>query len=182
MEKTSTGQNVTAYVGVGSNLGDKEGFCRRAIQLIDRMEGCRVRTVSNLYRTEPVGVQGHDWYLNCVVGLDTLLTPHLMLERLLNLESELGRIRTGKLQPRVIDLDLLLFGQSVVNTLDLVLPHPRMHMRRFVMVPMAEIAPDLLHPVLGLTMKKLLEECPREGQDISLWPPQGENRQRDWRG
>lgn len=172
--------NVTAYVGVGSNLGDKEAFCRRAVRMVDEMEGCRVWRVSSLYRTEPVGVHGHDWYLNGVFGVYTTLTPQGLLERLLDVEYRLGRVRTGILQPRVIDLDLLLFGRTVINTFDLILPHPRMHMRRFVMEPMAEIAPDLLHPVLGLTVEKLLETCPSEGQGVSLWPSVNSARKQTW--
>jgi 2-amino-4-hydroxy-6-hydroxymethyldihydropteridine diphosphokinase len=180
VEEPATDKDVNAYVGIGSNLGDKADFCLRAVRLVNRMEGCRVCTVSSLYRTEPVGVQGHDWYLNCVIGVHTVLSPNVLLQRLLALESALGRIRTKKLQPRVIDLDLLMFGPAVINTPDLIIPHPRMHMRRFVMAPMAEIAPDLIHPVLGLSVEKLLEACPSEGQNVSLWPSGDTGRGQAW--
>jgi len=148
------------------------------VRMVDQIEGCRVCRVSSLYRTEPVGVQGHDWYLNGVISVLTTLSPQGLLEGLLDVEYRLGRVRTGVLQPRVMDLDLLLFGRAVLNTVDLILPHPRMHLRRFVMAPMAEIAPDFIHPVLGVTMKDLLEACPSQGQDISLWPPGNSTRRK----
>jgi len=171
---------VNAYVGVGSNLSERAVFCRRAVRMVDEMEGCRVCGASSLYRTEPVGVQGHDWYLNSVIRVRTVLSAHVLLEGLMALEFSLGRVRKGILQPRVIDLDLLLFGESVMNTPTLILPHPRMHLRRFVMVPMAEIAPDLIHPVLGLRVEKLLESCPSEGQSVSLWSNGDNGRGQAW--
>lgn len=160
-----------AYVALGANLGDKAVSCLRAVRMVDEMDECRVGAVSSLYRTEPLGVTGHDWYVNAVMEVSTRLSPQALLQRLLAVESALGRVRGGKLQPRVIDLDLLLFGRAVISGPDLTLPHPRMHLRRFVMAPMAEIAPGLVHPVLGGTVKKLLEACPAEGQEITLYSP-----------
>lgn len=164
---------TTAFVGLGANLGDRESFCRRAVRMVHETDGCRVDSVSRLYRTEPVGVCGHDWYLNAAMEVRTTLSPYGLLERLLDVEASLGRVRTGILDPRVIDLDLLLFGKTVTTEPGLVLPHPRMHLRRFVMVPMAEIAPGLVHPVLGVTLEDLLESCPEEGQGVSPFPSEG---------
>ena len=160
----------SAYVGLGSNLGDRTESCRRAVRMLDETSGCRVRSVSSLYLTEPVGVAGHDWYLNAVTEVRTALRPLVLLRTLLALEAEIGRVRAAKLEPRVIDLDLLLYGRVVAEGPELILPHPRMHARRFVMVPLAEIAPGLVHPVLGLTVREMLDSCPSEGQVISLWP------------
>lgn len=164
---------TAAFVGLGANLGDRESFCRRAVRMVNEADGCRVASVSSLYRTEPVGVRGHDWYLNAAIKVYTTLSPYGLLEKLLAVETSLGRVRTGILDPRVIDLDLLLFDKKVISESGLVLPHPRMHLRRFVMVPMAEIAPGLVHPVLGATLEDLIETCPEEGQEVSPFPSEG---------
>jgi 2-amino-4-hydroxy-6-hydroxymethyldihydropteridine diphosphokinase len=174
VEEVSDAGCPPVYVALGANLGDKTASCRRAVEMVAEMEGCRVCAVSSLYRTEPVGVHGHDWYVNAVIEVRSVLSPHALLRGLLAVESALGRVRTGKMQPRAIDLDLLLFGERVLTGPDLILPHPRMHLRRFVMVPLAEIAPGLVHPVIGATVEKLLETCPTEGQEITLWPSGGE--------
>jgi 7,8-dihydro-6-hydroxymethylpterin-pyrophosphokinase len=113
-----------------------------------------------------VGVRDQNWYLNGVTRLETEMQAQELLTRLLSVESAMGRVRTEKWGPRIIDLDLLLFGQEIVNDRDLQVPHPLMHTRRFVLVPMVELDPGLIHPVLGRTMQELLEGLPEDGQEV----------------
>jgi 2-amino-4-hydroxy-6-hydroxymethyldihydropteridine diphosphokinase len=146
----------TAYVGVGSNLGNKVENCRKAIAAVAGIGGCTLRGRSDFFMTEPVGVEDQDWYVNAVLAVSTLLSPHLLLKNLLDIESEMGRKRVERWGPRVIDLDLLLYGMEVLDEPALTLPHPRMHLRKFVLVPIVQLSPDLVHPVLGRTMAHLL--------------------------
>lgn len=161
-------QMERVYIGIGSNLGDKRANCMKAIELMDLAEGCRVKAKSRFYRTEPVGVQDQDWYLNGVISLDTSLLPGNLMGELLAIEKQLGRKREKKWDSRAIDLDILFFGQRIISEPDLEIPHPRLHLRRFVLVPLADLAPDFVHPVLGLKVKELLKQCPTEGQAVTL--------------
>jgi 2-amino-4-hydroxy-6-hydroxymethyldihydropteridine diphosphokinase len=156
----------TAYIGIGSNLADPRRNCLEAIERIGRIEGCNITSVSGLYLTEPVGVKAQEWYINGAVSVSTGLSPFDLISRLLDIEAEMGRVRTMKWGPRVIDLDILLFGQDIINEKVLTVPHPMMHLRRFVMAPMADLAPDLMHPVLGKTMVELYMEIAPDGQVI----------------
>jgi 2-amino-4-hydroxy-6-hydroxymethyldihydropteridine diphosphokinase len=156
----------TAYIGIGSNIGDLRRNCLAAIDRIGALENCKILSTSRLYVTEPVGVSGQEWYLNGVVSVVTGLPPFSLLDSLLAIEAEMGRFRITRWEPRVIDLDILLFGQKTLNDNILTVPHPLMHKRRFVMAPMAELAPDLIHPVLHKTMLEILNEIPGEGQVI----------------
>lgn len=159
-------RTTTAYIGLGSNLGDKLDLCLNAIELADRIPGCSVTESSPFYRTEPVGVEGQDWYVNGVISLDTGISAQRLLKSLLAIEAGMGRERKKKWDSRCIDLDILLFGQDIINEEDLTIPHPLMHLRRFVLVPLVCLAPDLIHPVLGKTMSKLLDDFPGKGQDV----------------
>ncbi|RLA92513.1 MAG: 2-amino-4-hydroxy-6-hydroxymethyldihydropteridine diphosphokinase [Deltaproteobacteria bacterium] len=156
----------TAYIGIGSNLGDKLKNCLKAIALADRIPGCSVKKKSRFYRTEPVGVEDQDWYVNAVISLRSEIRAHDLLKDLLAIEAGLGRIRKKKWESRPIDLDVLLFGHDVLSEKNLTIPHPRMHLRRFVLVPMAELAPDLIHPVLNKSMAEMLNEFSGEGQGV----------------
>jgi len=156
----------TAYIGVGSNLGDKLKNCLTAIDLVDKITGCSVEKKSRFYRTQPVGVEDQDWYLNAVISLRAEIHARDLLEGLLAIEAGIGRIRKKKWESRPIDLDILLLGQDVINGKYLTIPHPRMHLRRFVLVPMAELAPDLIHPVLNETMAELLDGFSGEEQTV----------------
>jgi 2-amino-4-hydroxy-6-hydroxymethyldihydropteridine diphosphokinase len=156
----------TAFIGIGSNLGDKLANCLRAIELIRGIPGCFLIAGSDLYRTEPVGVEKQDWYVNAVISLSASISAQDLLSSLMGIEERMGRVRTRKWAPRTIDLDILLFGQDIINDKDLEIPHPFMHLRRFVLVPMVQLAPDLIHPVLGKTMSELLEDLSDEGQAV----------------
>lgn len=158
------------YIGVGSNLGDKEANCHEAMARCGKIPGCAILGRSSLYLTEPQGSLDQDWFLNGILCLGVKgLTARELLARLLGIETSLGRKRTLPWGPRIIDLDLLLFGTLVVEEEGLCLPHPRIHERRFVLVPLVELAPHLLHPTLGRTMGDLLASCPEEGQKIIPW-------------
>jgi 2-amino-4-hydroxy-6-hydroxymethyldihydropteridine diphosphokinase len=156
----------SAYIGVGSNLGDKLENCRSAVRLVGRIPGCRLTGQSDFFRTSPVGVEGQGWYVNSVIALESEISVRQLLKSLLTIEADLGRKRKKKWDSRTIDLDILLFGHDVMDEHDLTVPHPYMHLRKFVLVPMIQLAPDLIHPVLGKTMSRLLEGLSEEGQTI----------------
>lgn len=174
-----------AYLSLGSNVGDREGHLRAAIARLETAG--RILSVSSLYETEPVEVTDQAWFLNCAVVFETMLTPQGLLATLLQIEQEMGRRRTQKKGPRTIDLDILLFngqlseGESLGSsnetssdlTLDseeLTIPHPAMHQRRFVLEPLAEIAPEAWHPVLRKTARELLAALPA-GQSVRKVQP-----------
>jgi 2-amino-4-hydroxy-6-hydroxymethyldihydropteridine diphosphokinase len=139
-----------AYVGLGSNLGDRDRMLRRAIALLEQTPGIELVAVSTVRETAPVGLREQPQFLNAAVALDTGLDPRALLERLLAIESQLGRTRDGpRFGPRTIDLDLLLYGDAVVDEPGLTVPHPRLHERRFALEPLAEVAPGLVVPGHG---------------------------------
>jgi 2-amino-4-hydroxy-6-hydroxymethyldihydropteridine diphosphokinase len=157
-----------SYVGLGSNLGDREAFLVGARAALAATEGISVAAASRLYQTEPLGPP-QDRYLNAVLALDTALDPHALLARLLELEQAAGRRRGARRNaPRTLDLDLLLHGDACIETPELRVPHPRLHERAFVLVPLAEIAADLVHPRLGVRVRELAESVSRGG--VEPWP------------
>jgi len=147
-----------AYLSLGSNVGDRAESLKNAVVRLRALG--EVGAVSSFYETEPVEVINQPWFLNCVVELDTEMTPEQLLAGILELEQAMGRRRVQAKGPRNIDLDILLFGDLIVDTKDLSIPHPAMHERRFVLEPLAEIAPEARHPVLKRTARELLEELP----------------------
>jgi len=147
------------YLSLGSNVGDRADNLRRAIAALEDA-GARVQKVSSIYETEPVDLREQPWFLNCVVKAETELPAVELLKRLRQIESRMGSKKIVAKGPRLIDLDILLYGDESIDTPELQVPHPRIHLRRFVLVPLAEIAPGLRHPAWDENAEELLERTP----------------------
>lgn len=151
------------YLSLGSNVGERESLLERALARL-AASGLRLLRVSSVWETEPLERRGQPWFLNLVVEAETDLFPRMLLARLQRIERELGRRRLARKGPRPIDIDLLLYGEAVVHAPDLDVPHPRMAERRFVLEPLAELAPDLRHPISRRTVREMLEAT--RGQSV----------------
>lgn len=152
-----------AHLSLGSNVGDRAAQLRSALARLETSG--RVVAVSSFYETEPVELTQQPWFLNCAAALETSQTPQQLMASILRIEQAMGRQRLQKKGPRTIDIDILLFDDAVVNSPEVTVPHPALHQRRFVLEPLAEIAPDVLHPVLNKTIRELLAALP-EGQTV----------------
>ena len=168
----------TIFIGFGSNAGDRVDFCDRAVTLLGLLPHSRLLGVSLLYETEPVkdGTDpGDGWFLNGVVQLETDVTPRSLLMVLREIERSLGRDEEHRSGPRTMDLDLLFYGSLVIEEPGLVVPHPRLHQRRFVLLPMSELDPSWTHPSLGRSITQLLAEL-KDRSEVRLLIPQPSTR------
>jgi 2-amino-4-hydroxy-6-hydroxymethyldihydropteridine diphosphokinase len=160
-------EHHTAYICVGSNLGNKFENCRRAIVGLTRGEASRLIEQSPIYRTEPVDYEDQDWFVNFVVKIATHLGPLHLLQKLKSIEARAGRRRdVVRFGPRVLDLDIIFYDDLVMDAPQLSIPHPRMHKRRFVLGPVCDIDPHIKHPVLGRTVRSLREDLDETEQRI----------------
>jgi len=149
----------TVYLSFGSNVGDRAKNLRVAIDELPHA-GVAVKKVSSFYETEPVDLREQPWFLNCAVEAETHFEAMTLLRALREIETKMGSKKPVAKGPRLIDMDILLYGSETIDTAELQVPHPRMHLRRFVLVPLTEIAPEAVHPALKMTTAQLLERTP----------------------
>jgi 2-amino-4-hydroxy-6-hydroxymethyldihydropteridine diphosphokinase len=154
---------VTTYLGIGANLGDREKNIRSALAALSAIDGITVTRVSSLLENPAVGGPADSPpFLNAAAEIKTTLGSHALLHHALEIERRIGRIRKQKWEPRLIDIDLLLFGDQIISSQELVIPHPLMHERRFVLEPLSQIAPEAVHPALQMTIVGLLQNLNRD--------------------
>ena len=159
------------YLGLGSNLGNKVDNCLHALERISASDHTHIQAISSLYKTEPIGYRDQDWFINCVVRVSTTLLP-LPLQRFLQgIEKQMGKKKIFTMGPRLIDIDILFYGAEVVEEAGLLIPHPHLHERAFVLVPLSELSPDLFHPILQKTVKELLQNIEEQGVEWYAAPP-----------
>ncbi len=169
------------FLGLGTNLGDREAYLNKGLELISKFIG-RIESFSGIYETEPWGFHSENNFLNMVIKIHTDLKPAVLMKKLLSLEEQLGRIRdTREYKSRTIDIDILLYSNLVINKSDLIVPHPLMQDRKFVLVPFCDIAPKMIHPVLNKPFVELLKEC-KDQREVKKYhplsfPPRGEKSQ-----
>lgn len=157
----------TAVIAIGSNLGRKVENCRRAVAELNSLPGSRVADISPFYRTAPVGYRDQDWFVNAAVVLETGLAPLDLLGALQAIQRRAGRTQpTVRFGPRVLDLDIIFYDDAVIETSELTVPHPRMHERRFVLQPICDMNPAIVHPVLAVRVQTLLDRIEDENQKI----------------
>ncbi|MEZ4524564.1 MAG: 2-amino-4-hydroxy-6-hydroxymethyldihydropteridine diphosphokinase [Desulfobacterales bacterium] len=157
----------TAYIAVGSNMGNKLAWCQKGIAELEKKGTSSVTACSRFYRTEPVDFTDQDWFVNAVVRVSTALNPHELLAQLNAIEFSAGRIRTRqRFGPRTLDMDIVFYDDVIMDSPNLILPHPRMHKRHFVLQPICDIDASLVHPRLRKTVSALLNELEKTGQEI----------------
>ena len=152
------------YLSLGSNIGDRLGYLEKAVNAMQRSAEIREICLSPVYETEPLEMQEQPRFLNMVTGCRTPLDPEALLERLKEIEESLGRHHREPNGPREIDIDIIFYGQLEMNRDNLQIPHPRFHRRKFVLVPLHDLAPEFISPIHGMTVNELLKQCPDESQ------------------
>ncbi|MDA1337227.1 MAG: 2-amino-4-hydroxy-6-hydroxymethyldihydropteridine diphosphokinase [bacterium] len=157
---------MVSYIALGSNIKDRERYLKEAARELEKQS--KVLAFSSLYETEPVGYANQDWFLNAVVQIETKLTLQELLSFVLEIEQKLKRVRTIENGPRTIDLDILFYEDEILAKENLVVPHPRLHERAFVLVPLCEIAPQLTHPVVKKSVSNILEDLPQK-EEVRLY-------------
>lgn len=160
-----------AFISIGSNMGDRVANCLKGIRLLNDQYHTSVLNRSPFYQTEPVDYLEQDWFINGVVQVETQLEPIPLLRFIKEIEQQVGRTSVAvRFGPRVLDMDILLYDSQVLDHPDLVIPHPRMHKRCFVLKPLCDIDPNIVHPVLNLTVKNLIDRIDNDGQEVILHP------------
>lgn len=149
---------ITTFISFGSNLGDRNKNIKTAIEYLKELNGVTIKKISSIYETEPVGEPPQEKFLNGIIEIETSLLPDELLDRLKGIESRLGRVKTGENDPRPIDLDIIFYGDIIIDGERIKIPHPRMQERDFVLRPLNEIAPEFLHPRLNKTVRQLYED------------------------
>lgn len=164
-----------AYIGVGSNIGDRIGYVQQAHSLLNYTDGIQVLESSSLYETEPVGYKDQEWFINAVLKIETTLSPEELLHQCCRVETQLGRVRNCdslKNGPRTLDLDILFYDNKVINNEILEIPHPRMHQRAYALVPILELDAELVHPVFNITISELHDNL-EEPEEVYLYGTRG---------
>ncbi|MBL0701166.1 MAG: 2-amino-4-hydroxy-6-hydroxymethyldihydropteridine diphosphokinase [Desulfosarcina sp.] len=161
-------QTHNVLISAGSNIGDKSGNCKKGISALIRAHTTVLLGESKFYKTEPVDYTDQDWFVNCAIKISTPLEPLELLTEIKRIESEAGRKEDAlRFGPRVLDLDIIFFDDRVIESDNLIIPHPRMHQRRFVLMPICDIDPNIIHPVLNKDIRALLAELDGSGQKVS---------------
>ena len=154
---------MKAYLGLGSNIGNRLRNLQSVLDHLNVVTGISLEAVSPVYETNPIGGPAQPEYLNAAIEIETDKCPEKLLKHCLDIEKKMGRYRRERWEPRIIDIDVLLYGKLILNSPNLVIPHPFMHERAFVLQPLADIAPDIVHPVLGLTVNEMLARIEKSG-------------------
>ena len=162
-------QYYEVYLSFGSNVGDRQANIKNAVTELN-IAGVNLKQLSSLYETEPWGNTNQKSFLNMAGTFETLFSPSELMGKILAIENSLGRRREIKWEPRIIDIDILFFENEIINDKRLIIPHPEIEKRKFVLAPLAEIAPDFVHPVLKKSIRELLNECPDELQVAIVTP------------
>jgi 2-amino-4-hydroxy-6-hydroxymethyldihydropteridine diphosphokinase len=163
--------NHIAYISVGSNIGDKLENCQKGVAALISSRSAQILRQSRIYKTAPVDYTDQDWFINYALKIHTALNPFQLLSTLIDIQHQAGR-SVGKIRfgPRVLDMDIIFYDDLVIQSEKLIIPHPRMHKRRFVLRPICDIDPDIIHPVLKKSMRYLLNSLNQDGQSVEPYP------------